>query len=190
MHTVIHFSNLLKVSDIESVRSKAGNAILELMPYLSLAERNEIAIELLRGLEIEGNRFTEYIPTYAGQVILWLQPIELDEIIQDLTVKFKKSNTNLKCLLLKTIGITISNYSIYKIRFKEDIKFFNNRLINMLGILLNGLGDYNIQVKQSAFISLGKHLFGEENSFEEKAELFKLTAKKSLLLLQKIETKT
>ncbi len=60
----------------------------------------------------------------------------------------------------------------------------------MLGILLNGLGDYNIQVKQSAFISLGKHLFGEENSFEEKAELFKLTAKKSLLLLQKIETKT
>ncbi len=123
MHTVIHFSNLLKVSDIESVRSKAGNAILELMPYLSLAERNEIAIELLRGLEIEGNRFTEYIPTYAGQVILWLQPIELDEIIQDLTIKFKKSNTNLKCLLLKTIGITISNYSIYKIRFKEDIKF-------------------------------------------------------------------
>lgn len=47
----------------------------------------------------------------------------------------------------------------------------------MLGILLNGLGDYNIQVKQSAFISLGKHLFGEESSFEEKAELFKLTAK-------------
>lgn len=183
MHTVIHFSNLLKVSDIESVRSKAGNAILELMPYLSLAERNEIAIELLRGLEIEGNRFTEYIPTYAGQVILWLQPIELDEIIQDLTIKFKKSNTNLKCLLLKTIGITISNYSIYKIRFKEDIKFFNNRLINMLGILLNGLGDYNIQVKQSAFISLGKHLFGEENSFEEKAELFKLTAKKILTLI-------
>ncbi|MDS1004383.1 cytidyltransferase [Clostridium sporogenes] len=183
MNTVIHFSNLLKVSDIESVRSKAGNAILDIMPYLSLAERNEIAIELLRGLEIEGNRFTEYIPTYAGQVILWLQPIELDEIIKDLTIKFKKSNTNLKCLLLKTIGITISNYPIYKIRFKENIKFFNDRLINMIGILLNGLGDYNIQVKQSAFISLGKHLFSEENSFEEKSELFKLTAKKILTLI-------
>ncbi|WP_251860435.1 cytidyltransferase [Clostridium sp. Marseille-Q2269] len=183
MHTIIHFSNLLKVSDIESVRSKAGNAILEIMPYLSLAERNEIAIELLRGLEIEGNRFTEYIPTYEGQVILWLQPIELDEIIQDLTIKFKKADTTLKCLILKTIGITISNYSIYKTRFKEDISFFKSRLINMLGILLNGLGDYNIQVKQSAFISLGKHLFGREKPFEEKANLFKLTAKKILTLI-------
>ncbi|EJO5348013.1 cytidyltransferase [Clostridium botulinum] len=183
IHTVIHFSNLLKVSNIESVRSKAGNAILELMPHLSLAERNEVAIELLRALEIEGNRFTEYIPTYAGQVLLWLQPIELDEIIQDLSIKFKKSNTNLKCLLLKTVGITISNYSTYKIRFKENNKFFKSRLTNMLGILLNGLGDYNIEVKQSAFISLGKHLFGEEISLKEKAELFKLTAKKILTLI-------
>ncbi len=49
----------------------------------------------------------------------------------------------------------------------------------MLGILLNGLGDYNIQVKQSAFISLGKHLFGEENSFEEKAKLFKTNGEKN-----------
>ena len=84
LHTAIHFCNLLKVSAIESVRNLAGVAVLKIMPILTLAERNEVAVELIRALEIEGNKFTEYIPRYTGQAILWLQPKELDEIIDDL----------------------------------------------------------------------------------------------------------
>ena len=184
LHTTIHFCNLLKVSAVESVRNSAGSAILMLMPYLTYAERNEVAVELLRALEIEGHRFTEYIPKYLGQIILYLQPKELDEIIDDLQMKIKFSNTILKTLILKTIGISISYYPKYASTFNEDVDVVNDRLIKMLGILLNGLGDYNLQVKQAAFSVLGKDIFGANTlSFEEKIIIFKHTAKKILTLI-------
>lgn len=187
LHTAIHFCNLLKVSDIESVRNKAGASILKIMPYLTLSERNEVAIELLRALEIEGNRFTEYIPKYTGKVLLWLPPVELEEMITHISYKTKKSNTNLKCLLLSTVGITISNYPKYKERFKENEEIYLNRLKGMLGILLNGLGDYDIQVKQNSFAVIGKNLFGNNLPLKKKCTLYKLISKKLLTLITNYE---
>jgi nicotinic acid mononucleotide adenylyltransferase len=184
LHTAIHFCNLLKVSAVEKVRNTAGAAILELMPKLTLAERNEVAVELLRALEIEGNRFTEYIPHYIGQIILWLQPLELDEIIDDLKVKIKNSSSNVKSLVLKTVGVTISNYADYKNRFKEDDGSYERRLISMLGVLLNALGDYEVKVKQTAFSVIGKDIFGTYYlNLEQKHNIFKLIAKKILTMI-------
>lgn len=184
LHTSIHFCNLLKVSAIESVRNHAGYAILKIMPQLSISERNEVAVELLRALEIEGNRFTEYMPRFTGQAILWLQPKELDEIIEDLSEKIKSSNSNLKSLILKTMGITISNYDCYAKRFEENENDYEKRLRKMLGILLCGLGDYNIQVKQAAFSVIGKDIFGTSYlSFYKKEHIFSLIAKKLLTLV-------
>ncbi|MBV7274577.1 cytidyltransferase [Clostridium sp. PL3] len=184
LHTAIHFCNLLKVSAVESVRNRAGNAILKIMSQLTLAERNEVAVELIRALEIEGNKFTEYIPRYAGQAILWLQPKELDETISDCIVKIKSSNINLKSLILKTIAITISYYDLYQHRFEESEVSYNKRLNRMLGILLNGLGNYNFQVKQAAFSVIGKDIFGASYlDLRKKAFIFKLIAKKVLTLI-------
>lgn len=184
LHTAIHFCNLLKVSAIESVRNLAGKAVLKIMPILTLAERNEVAVELIRALEIDGNKFTEYIPRYAGEAILWLQPKELDEAIDDCIGKIKASNINLKSLILKTIGITISNYDLYKTRFEESEQSYFNRLNKMLGILLNGLGNYEPQVKQSAFSVIGKDIFGVSSlSLKKKEFIFKLIAKKVLTLI-------
>jgi nicotinic acid mononucleotide adenylyltransferase len=184
LHTAIHFCNLLKVSAVENVRNIAGAAILELMPKLSLAERNEVAVELLRALEIEGNRFTEYIPHYIGQLILWLQPLELDEIIDDLKIKIKSSSSNVKSLALKSIGVALSNYPNYKSRFKENDDSCEERLTAMLGILLNALGDYETKVKQTAFSVIGKDIFGTKNlNLEEKEHIFKLLAKKILTMI-------
>lgn len=184
LHTSIHFCNLLKVSAVESVRNHAGYAILKIMPKLSISERNEVAVELLRALEIEGNRFTEYIPGFTGRAVLWLQPKELDEIIEDLAEKIKSSNANLKSLILKTMGITISNYDCYAQRFEENENDYENRLRKMLGILLCGLGDYNIQVKQAAFSVLGKDIFGTNClSLYKKEHIFTLIAKKLLTLV-------
>ncbi|MDW8800411.1 cytidyltransferase [Clostridium sp. A1-XYC3] len=184
LHTTIHFCNLLKVSAVESVRNRAGSAVLELMPQLTLAERNEVAVELMRALEIEGNKFTEYIPRYAGQSILWLQPKELDEVIDDCILKIKTSNINLKSLILKTIGITLSNYECYSTRFEESETSYLSRLKKMLGILLNGLGNYESQVKQSAFSVIGKDIFGVSNlNLDRKEFIFKLIAKKVLTLI-------
>lgn len=184
LHTAIHFCNLLKVSAVEIVRNNAGNAILEIVPYLTLAERNELAVELLRALEIEGNKFTEYIPYFTGQVLLWLQPNELNEAIDDFASKVKKSNPNLKCLILKTIGITVSNYSQYKNRFEEKDGDFEQRLKIMLGILLNGMADFNFQVSHTSFSVIGKYIFSSSIiNPNEKIYIFKLIAKKILTLL-------
>lgn len=188
LHTAIHFCNLLKVSAVEKVRNAAGESILKLMPELSLSERNEVSIELLRALEIEGNRFTEYIPYYTGQVILWLQPVELDEIVEDLRIKIKRSSSNIKALILKTIGVALSNYSEYKTRFKEDTEAYNNRQLLMLGVLLNGLGDYNLSVKQASFSVIGKDLFGTKKlTLEEKKTIFAHIGKKILTMISDIK---
>lgn len=184
LHTAIHFCNILKVSAIEKVRNEAGSAILSILPYISLAQRNEVAVELLRALEIEGNRFTEYIPHYVGQIILYLQPKELNEIIDDLFGKIKSSTPNVKSLILKTIGISISNYPNYKERFSEPETSYNTRLINMLGILLNGLSDYNLKTKQSAFSVIGKDIFGTKYlNLIQKESIFTLIGKKILTLI-------
>lgn len=188
LHTAIHFCNLLKVSAVESVRNRAGSAILNIMPYLSLAERNEVAVELLRALEIEGNKFTEYIPKYTGKALLWLQPKELNEIIDDCALKVKTSNPNLKSLVLKTIGVTISNYDIYKRRFSENQSFYEKRLISMLGVLLNGLGSYDSQVKQAAFSVIGKDIFDTNSmNLKEKKIIFNIIAKKVITLITESE---
>lgn len=184
LHTCIHFCNMLKVSAVETVRDKAGYSILKIMPSLNDSERNEVAIELLRGLEIEGQKFTEYISPFLGQVILWLAPSELDEIIADLKNKIKTSNEDVKILILKAIGISLSNYGIYKSRFSENEKIYNERLKSMLSIVLNGIGDYKSKVKQAAIITLGKDVFGSNDlSLDEKLHIFKLTAKKLLTLI-------
>lgn len=184
LHTCMHFCNLLKVSAVESVRTQAGEAILEITPYLSLEQRNEIAVEMLRALEIEGYHFTEYIPRYLGELILYLQPVELDEIIDDLTEKIKQANPQIKSMLLKTIGTSITNYHRYGTRFHEEDSASGERLEKMLGILLNGLADYNSHVKQVAFSVIGKDIFGSKVlKLEQKSRLFKLTAKKILTLL-------
>jgi len=184
LHASIHFSNLLKVSEVESVRRRAGKSILTLMPYLSLDERNEVAIELLRALEIEGNRFTEYIPYYAGQVMLWLEPKEFDATIEDSENRIKVSNPNLKSLVLKTIGTAVSNYSIYKTRFDISEEENDEWLIRMLGVLLNGLGNYDSKVKQAAFSVIGKDIFGSTLlTLDEKLKIYKLMSKKMLTLI-------
>ncbi len=184
LQTAMHFCNILKVSEVESVRTRAGMALLKIMPALSLSKRNEIAVELLRALEIEGQRFTEYIPLYLGQIILYLPPKELNEIIEDQVSKIKKSNNNLKTLILRTIGVTLSYYPQYYLRFKDSYNNHTKRLNDMLGILLNGLGDYSTKVNQAAIGVIGRDIFSSSHlTLEEKETAFKLIGKKTLTLI-------
>lgn len=184
LHTALHFCNILKVSYWEIVRSKAGEALIRLMPQLSPEQRNEVAIELLRALEIDGYKFAEYIPQYLGRIILTLKPVELDELIQDLSDKIKMSSSQLNTLLLRTIGIAIINYDSYIEKYKEDENKYLERLIKLIGIILNGLGHYDNTIKQIAFKVLGNEIFGsKEYTFYKKYEIFKLTGKKILTML-------
>lgn len=184
LHTALHYCNLIKVSAIENVRHHAGEALVNIVPFLTLDQRNDVAVELLRGLEIQGYHFTKFIPNYLGQIMLYLQPNELDEIIDDFIEKIKNSSTQISFLLFRTIGIVIQNYPKYKQLFKEDSLSYDKRLIKMLSILLNGLSSYDADVKQEAFTVIGKEIFGSiELNLEEKREIFSLIAKKILTQL-------
>lgn len=188
LHTAMHFCNLIKVSAIENVRNHAGDALVKMFPILPLDQRNDVTIELLRALEIQGYHFTKYIPYYLGQLILYLQPKELDELLDDFTDKIKHSNRQINFLVLKTIGIAIQFYPKYKILFKEEEDIYAKRQIKMLGILLNGLVSYDTQVRQKAFRIIGKEIFGsKELTLKQKNIIFKLVAKKILNLLPGIE---
>lgn len=188
LHTAMHFCNLIKVSAVENVRNHAGDALLKIFPMLPMDQRNDVTVELLRALEIQGYHFTKYIPNYLGQLILYLHPTELDELIDDFIEKLKHSNTQINLLLLKTIGVALQNYPKYKIFFDEDEKNYKKRQLKMLGILLNGMVHFDTQVKQKAFRIIGKEIFGsDELNLDEKNEVFYLIAKKILTLLPKKE---
>lgn len=184
IHTAMHFTNLIKVSENENVRNHAGDALLKIFPFLSLDKRNDVTVELLRALEIQGYHFTKYIPKYLGQLILYLRPTELDEMTDDFTDKIKSGNRQLKFLILKTVGIIIQYYSNYNNIFSQDEKISDKRFIRLLGILLNGLVNYDIQVKQESFRIIGSEIFGSNMlNLEEKNIIFKYIAKKLLNLL-------
>ncbi len=184
IHTAMHFCNLLKVSASENVRNKGGEALIKIVPSLSFEQRNDIVIELLRALEIEGHQFTKYIPNYLGRLMLYLRPIELDELITDFIEKIRQSSPKVISLLLKTIGLTITNYPMYKELFSEAEGSYNDRFVRMLGILLNGLVNNNLQVRQVASSVIGIDIFGSKNlSLEEKNHTFLLTSKKLLTLI-------
>ncbi len=188
LYTAMHFCNLLKVSAIESVRNGAGKALIKLFPHLPIEQRNDIAIELLRALEIEGYQFTKYIPNYLGEILLYLQPFELDEIIEDLEEKIRQASNQIKSLLLKTMGIIVSNYSLYKKQYQENEYIYNKRRLKLLGILLNGLVHDDLQIRQISFSVIGKQLFGSNKlSLMEKNSIFESIGKKILTLLSECE---
>ncbi|MCT4605686.1 MAG: cytidyltransferase [Marinisporobacter sp.] len=184
LYTAIHYCNILKVSASETVRNHAGGALLTIVPHIPFEQRNDVVIELLRGLEVEGYQFAKYIPDYLGKLILHLKPIELDELMEDLIEKIKQANPQTNTLLLKTMGVAIENYHNYKDLFEEEEKKYQDRLIKMLGVLQNGLVHYNNQVKQAAFRVIGKDVFGSKVlTLEQKNHIFLLSAKKLLTLI-------
>lgn len=187
-HIAMHYCNLIKVSATESVRTRAGQTLLKLFPHLSLDERNDVSVELLRALEMQGFQFTKYIPPYLGKMLLYLHPVELDEVIEDFIEKIKQSTPQVTFLLLRTIGSAIENYPQYRERFDEGIEKNQQRLKRMLGILLNGLANYDYQVSHEAFRVIGKEILGSTVlPLKEKSIIFNLILKKILTLLVEID---
>lgn len=188
LHTATHLCNLVKVSAKESVRNKAGNSLLEIGPLLSIDQRNEIAIELIKGLEIDELQFAKYIPEYLGRFVLLLHPKELDEVIIDIKNIYKSSNERVSALALTTFGVVVQHYPEYKGKFIESEDEYNSRLIKILGIILSGLANYNVQVKQETFLIIGQHIFGSRKlNLKQKHVVFMYIYKKLLTLINEKE---
>ena len=181
LHTSLHLCNLLKVSANENVRNVAGKSLLDIIPRLKYDARNDVAIELLRALEIQDFNITKYIPKYLGQVILHLRPQELEEVINDFINKIKVANSQLGTLILESAATALQNYHIYKNLVDEDEVIYENRKRLLTKVLLNGVSSYNDRIKQSAFAGIGHHIFGSDIDLHSKCDIFKLISKKLLV---------
>ena len=181
LHIATHLSNLIKVSDRVTVRHSAGSALLELAPRLTVDQRNEVAVELCRGLELGQQEFTKYIPDYLGRFALWLPPAELDEVLDDLWVNLSASDSRVAASVLDTVGIIYETYDAYRTRFPETDDAYRRRRQRLLGMLMRGLYGIDNAVRQEALYVLGRRVFGSaELGDHEKRRAFVLTERKLL----------
>ena len=184
LHIATHLSNLLMVSEQVTVRRCAGYALLELAPLLSHDQRNEVSVELTRGLELGQQEFSKYIPAYLGRFYLFLPPEQLEESLRDLQEALASSNSRLAAAALDTAGVLYEHYEPYRQRFPEADEVFRARRERLLGMLMKGLAATSERVRQEALRVLGDRVFGSDIlSSHEKRRAFSLAAQKILFLL-------
>ncbi|MBD5162681.1 MAG: cytidyltransferase-related domain protein [Oscillibacter sp.] len=185
LHIATHLTNLVKVSDQVTVRHAAGNALLTIASLLTAEERNEVAVELGRGLEIGQQEFAKYIPGYLGRFCLWLPPVQLEEMLGELDSSLCSSNARVVSAALDTVGVIYEEYDTYRVRFPEPDPIYRRRRERLLGMLLKGLAGFRSEVRQEALYVLGRHVFGSQVlGVHEKRRAFLLTQKKILALLK------
>ncbi len=190
LHVATHLGNLAKVSETVTVRRSAGMGLLSIIGHMPLEQRNEIAVELGKGLEIGDYQFSKYIPNYLGILMLHLPPQELDELIDDLEKFLEGTGGQVASAALHTFGVMLEYYHIYRENFGDAepeaaTEARRTRLINMI---IRGAANYNRIISQEALWSLGVHVFGSRRlSLEEKARIFRHCAKKVLTLYDNLE---
>ena len=181
LHIATHLSNLIKVSDRVTVRHSAGNALLALAPRLTADQRNEVAVELCRGLELGQQEFTKYIPDSLGRCARWLPPAERDEVLDDLRVNLSSSDSRVTASVLDTVGVIYEAYDAYRSRFPETDDAYRRRRERLLGLLMRGLSGIDGATRQEALFVLGRRVFGSgELGRHEKRRAFMLTQRKLL----------
>lgn len=185
LHIATHFSNLIKVSERVVVRHTAGSALVRTLPMLRRDQRNEVVVELGKGLEMGQYEISKYIPEYLGQTSLYLYPEELDEQVLWLKGLLGSPGDSAVSGALNTIGVLLQYYPAYRERFPEVESAYEARRQELLGLLLQGLAHYREEVHQEALLVIGKLLFESPVlNMEEKAHLFSLCYRKLLFLIQ------
>ena len=185
LHIATHFSNLVKMSERVGIRYTAGSALVRTLGALRRDQRNEVVVELGKGLEMGQYGISKYIPQYLGEAALYLHPSELDEQVLWLKSLLGSPNDSAVSGALNTIGVLLQHYPIYQQRFSEKQAVYEQRRRELLGLLLQGLAHYRETVRQEALLVTGKLLFESSRlNMEEKARLFSLSYRKLLFLIQ------
>ena len=187
LHVATHLGNLVKVSETVIVRKSAGSALVSIIDKLPLEQRNEIAVELGKGLEIGDYQFSKYIPDYLGLIMLNLPPRELDELILDLEKFLGATNGQVAAAVLHTFGVIIENYEIYPALFphQESEAERNARKYKLLSLILRSFANYNPIISQEALWTIGMNLFGSlKLSLTEKYNIFCHCGKRLLTLYE------
>ncbi len=187
LHVATHLGNLVKVSETVVVRKGAGEALVSIIDKMPLEQRNEIAVELGKGLEIGDYQFSKYIPDYLGIIMLHLPPRELDELIADLEKLLGATNGQVAAAVLNTFGVVTENYNIYRNIFgnQESEDETKSRKYKLISLIVRGFANYNATISQEALWTIGMHIFGSDKlSLDEKYDIFCHSGKKLLTLYE------
>lgn len=186
LHVATHLGNLVKVSETVVVRKSAGAALVSIIDKMPLEQRNEIAVELGKGLEIGDYQFSKYIPEYLGVIMLHLPPRELDELILDLEKFLGGTNGQVAAAVLHTFGVLIENYRLYEGMFKSESKEVGGaRKYKLINLIIKGFSNYNSIISQEALWTIGMNLFGSSMlTLSEKYEIFSHCGKKIITLYE------
>ncbi|MBE7004826.1 MAG: cytidyltransferase-related domain protein [Ruminococcaceae bacterium] len=182
LHICTHFSNLIKVSERVVVRHAAGAALLDVLPLLRREQRNEVVVELGKGIELGQYSISKYIPDYLGRAVLLLHPSELDEQVLWLRALLGSPTDSAVAGALRTIGVMLQGYEDYPRRFAEPSARYTERRHELIGLLLQGLAHYREPVRQEALLVFGQ-LFDGALDMAEREQLFTLCCRKLLFLI-------
>lgn len=177
-YTAMHFSNVLKVSAYFEVRESAGKALVRLFEHLNDGQKNDIVIELIRSLEIDGYRFTKFIPEYLGKIINYLPLEEYDELIADFNDKVKVAPSAIAVLVLSTAAESLR----HRLTGLAGVEQFDiTKIKTMFNVLLNGLVHYQHKVSHRAFYYIAMQIFGNGDiALAVRGALYAIVGKKVL----------
>ena len=151
-HTAMHLSNLLSVSEHLPVREHAGEALLVVADYLTVDQRNEIAVDLLRELENGQEQIARFIPPYLGRLVCSLPEKEIMEAVDYLEALLRSGTVRPAGPALSALGSLIA-------ALPEGARELTDRC---LGLLLVGVAHYHAPIHQSALCVLCHDLIANE----------------------------
>ena len=155
-HIAMHLSNLLSVSEHLPVRERAGEALVDISASLSVDQRNEILVDLLRELETGQNEISGYIPPYLGRLICNVPEKEMDEGVDYLEALLRTANTRAACAALSTLCTVLSNYTSENVERAEAVSE------RVFGLLLTGAAHFDDSIRLTALEVICRGYFGND----------------------------
>ncbi|MBR6119476.1 MAG: hypothetical protein IKQ04_04065 [Oscillospiraceae bacterium] len=152
LHTTMHLSNLLSVSEHLPVRERAGAGMLKLIDRLPLDQQNEIIVDLIRELETGQDEISVYIPRYLGQLMIRLPRKELEECLDYLRGLIRSSTERTATASLYTLGQILAALPEQEEDAARDI----------LGILMAGVSHYNDTIHETAITVLCEQVLAND----------------------------
>ncbi len=155
-HIAMHLSNILSVSEHLPVRERAGESLVEISAVLSVDQRNEIMVDLLRELETGQNEISGYIPPYLGRLFCNVPEKEMDEGIAYLEGLLRAGNTRAARAALSTLCAILSGYA------PEDPAREEAVAERVFGLLLTGVAHFDDSIRLTALEVICRGYFGNE----------------------------
>ena len=172
-HTAMHLSNLLSVSEHLPVREYAGQGLLRIADRLTVDQRNEIVVDLLRELENGRDQVSRFIPPYLGALLCMLPRKEFDEGLGYLEAMIRSGVERSARAAGYTLGVVLNTV--------RDDPAVTDRA---LGILTTGIAHYKDSIHQTALTALCRDVFsGGSLPLADRRKLFRRIHKKLLCLL-------